>query len=150
MPVAIMLYDKRLDVWHPGAHTGTFRGNQLAFAAGVAAGRIIERDGILDHVRAMGEHALAALQRLVDEHAIAGEARGSGLMLGLELVDPATGAPNGAAAVAVQRGALERGLIVELGGRDDCVVRFLPPLNVSRETLDRALSILDEALAAAA
>jgi diaminobutyrate-2-oxoglutarate transaminase len=69
-------------------------------------------------------------------------------MLGLELVDPATGAPDGAAGNAVQRAALERGLIVELGGRSDCVVRMLPALNITLQQLDRALAILREAVAA--
>ena len=146
MPIAIMLYDESLDVWGPGAHTGTFRGNQLAFAAGVAAGRIIERDGILEHVRRVGRYALERLDRLAQEHAIAGDARGSGLMLGLELVDPATGEPDGDAARALQRNVLERGLIVELGGRDDAVVRLLPPLNVSQETMDQALAIIASGL----
>ncbi len=150
MPIAIILYNRDLDVWHPGAHTGTFRGNQLAFAAGVVAGRIIERDGILENVRTLGAHALSELGRLVQDYGAAGEARGSGLMLGLELVDPATGAPDGAAGIAVQRAVLERGLIVELGGRQDAVVRLLPPLNVSRGTLDRALAILRDGLAAVA
>src|SRR3954468_11915793 len=59
MPISIMLYREELDVWHPGAHTGTFRGNQLAFAAGIAAGRIIERDGILADVRTRGARALS-------------------------------------------------------------------------------------------
>ena len=63
------------------------------------------------------------------------------------MVDPLTGDPNGDAARSVQRLALERGLIVELGGRDDAVVRLLPPLNVSRRTLDQALTILAEAVA---
>jgi diaminobutyrate-2-oxoglutarate transaminase len=138
MPISIILYDKDLDAFRPGAHTGTFRGNQLAFAAGLAAGRIVERDGILDDVRTLGEYALGRLEELVRDYPVAAEARGSGLMLGLELADPVSGA------------ALERGLIVELGGREDAVVRFLPPLNVSRATLDRALAILTEALAEAA
>ena len=51
-PVAIILYDERLDVWAPGAHTGTFRGNQLAFAAGAEAVRIMRRDDVLGNVRA--------------------------------------------------------------------------------------------------
>ena len=53
-PVAIILYDERLDVWAPGAHTGTFRGNQLAFAAGAEAVRIVRRDDVLGNVRARG------------------------------------------------------------------------------------------------
>ncbi len=147
MPVSILLYDGQLDAWSAGAHTGTFRGNQLAFAAGVEAMRIIERDGILDNVAELGAVALAALSELADEHELVAEARGMGLMLGVELIDPATGEPNQKAAVAVQRAALERGLIVELGGRDDAVVRLLPPLNVTRATLDQALGILREAVA---
>jgi len=147
MPVALILYDERLDKWQAGAHTGTFRGNQVAFAAGLKAMEIIQRDSVLDNVREMGEVALAALQELADRHPVVGEARGSGLMLGFEMVDPVTGDPNGDAARNVQRLAIERGLIVELGGRDDAVVRLLPPLNVSRRTLDQALAILAEAVA---
>lgn len=147
MPIALVLYDKRLDVWKPGAHIGTFRGNQLAFAGGVAAVAIIKRDRILDNVRELGEYALATLEEFAREHAMIAEARGSGLMLGIELVDPATGEPDSAAAIAVQRAALERGLIIELGGRHDAVLRLLPPLNVTRRTLDQALEILQDALA---
>jgi diaminobutyrate-2-oxoglutarate transaminase len=146
MPVAIIMYDERLDAWDAGAHTGTFRGNQLAFAAGVAAVRIIKRDRVLENVREQGAVAMAGLQALADEFEIVAEARGTGLMLGIELVDRDTGAPNSSAAQAVQRTALERGLIVELGGREDAVVRLLPPLNVTRETIDQALAILREAL----
>ena len=51
-PVAIIIYDERLDVWAPGAHTGTFRGNQLAFAAGAKAVEIVRRDDVLGNVRA--------------------------------------------------------------------------------------------------
>ncbi len=147
MPVALIMYDERLDKWEAGAHTGTFRGNQVGFAAGLRAMEIIQRDGVLENVREMGAVALAALQELADRHPVVAEARGSGLMLGFEMVDPLTGDPNGDAARSVQRLALERGLIVELGGRDDAVVRMLPPLNVSRRTLDQALTILGEAVA---
>jgi diaminobutyrate-2-oxoglutarate transaminase len=146
MPVAIVLHDRAMDAFEPGAHTGTFRGNQLAFAAGAAAARIIRRDGVLEQVRDTGARALSALQSLAGRHEIVAEARGRGLMLGIELADPTSGAPDGAAAIAVQRAALERGLIVELGGQDGCVVRMLPPLNVSNETLEQSLEILDGAL----
>jgi diaminobutyrate-2-oxoglutarate transaminase len=147
MPLAVILYDASLDVWGHGAHIGTFRGNQLAFAASVAAGRIMERDGILEHVVQLGAHARAGLDEIVRDCEIAIEARGVGLMLGIEVADPETGAPDSDVARAVQRGALERGLIVELGGREDAVVRLLPPLNVTRETLDQALAILSAAFA---
>lgn len=147
MPIAIVLHDKRIDAFAPGAHTGTFRGDQLAFAAGVATVRIIKRDGILDHVRELGAYALSVLEGFAREYEIVGQARGGGLMLGIELVDPITGEPNSAASVAVQRGAIERGLILELGGRGGAVVRLLPALNITRETLDQALEILAATLA---
>jgi diaminobutyrate-2-oxoglutarate transaminase len=146
MPIAVIMYDERLDTWTPGAHSGTFRGNQLAFAAGTASARIIRRDAILKNVSERGAAAMERLQALADSHEIVAEARGAGLMLGIELADPFTGEPLGDAAAIVQRAALQRGLILELGGRDDAVVRLLPPLNVSRRTLDQALEILDQAV----
>ena len=66
------------------------------------------------------------------------------------MIDPETGAAAPDLASRIQRSALERGLILELGGRYDAVVRMLPPLNVSRATLDQALGILRETLAQAA
>lgn len=145
MPVSVVLYDETLDAWAPGAHTGTFRGFQPAFAAGLAALEIIRRDGVLANAREQGAHALAALRELAAGHAGIAEARGAGLMLGLEFADVATGAPDGATAAAVQRACLLRGLIAEVGGRDDAVLRLLPPLDVTRRTLDQALTILREA-----
>ena len=150
MPIALVLHHRRLDAFAPGAHTGTFRGNQLAFAGGVCFARILRRDGILERVREQGSYALAALQTIAADHEIVAEARGSGLMLGIELIEPASGEPNSRAAYLVQRACLENGLIVELGGRGDAVIRLLPPLNVSRETLDQALEILASAIATAA
>ena len=144
-PVALIIYDQRLDTWAPGAHTGTFRGNQLAFAAGTEAVRIVRRDGVLQNVRDRGrqiERLLAPLQDLP----LVREIRGIGLMWGVELADPDTGRPAGALAREVQHRALRRGLILECGGRDDCVVRMLPPLNVTAETVELACEILATSL----
>ena len=69
-------------------------------------------------------------------------------MWGIELADPVTGAWAGELAGRVQARALRGGLIVELGGRDDCVVRLLPPLNVTADVVDTACDILIEALRA--
>ena len=97
---------------------------------------------VLERVKDSGSYAMEVLKGFARDHELVGEARGSGLMLGLELVDPLTGAPNSQAAKAVQAGAIARGLIIELGGRGGCVPRLLPALNVSRETLDQAFEIL--------
>lgn len=150
MPIAVVMYDRSLDTWAPGAHTGTFRGNQLAFAAGLAAVRIIQRDGILEHVRNESRYIVEQLDELQREYPLIGDVRAAGLMIGMEIVDPETGDAKPEVARALQRAAFERGLIVELGGRFDAVVRFLPPLNVTRETVDQALDVFREALAESA
>ncbi|MBS2533811.1 diaminobutyrate--2-oxoglutarate transaminase family protein [Catenulispora sp. NF23] len=147
-PVALIIYDEKLDVWEPGAHTGTFRGNQLAFAAGAAAVGIIRRDGILDNVVQRGEQIADRLKPLVDDPWVA-EVRGRGLIWGIEFADPKNGRPAGGLAAAVQAAALRGGLIVELGGRDDCVVRMLPPLNVTTGTVEAACTILLDAIGTA-
>jgi diaminobutyrate-2-oxoglutarate transaminase len=146
LPVSMIMYRRRLDTWAPGSHIGTFRGNNLAFASANAYLDVVERDGLLGHVREQGVYLLAALRALGAGSPLVGDVRGRGLMLGVEL----TGyGPAGAGEVAtrVQRAALRRGLIVEIGGRDDCVIRLLPPLNVSRHTVDEALAVLRTAFA---
>lgn len=143
VPVAIILYDQRLDVWAPGSHTGTFRGNQLAFAAGVETIRIFRRDDVLGNVRRRGDQIACALSRL-RKHPWIRDVRGLGLMWGIELADPRDGRPAGELATQVQTQALRRGLILELGGRYNSVVRILPPLNVTEEVTDAACAILLE------
>lgn len=145
LPVAIVIFAAELDAWAPGAHTGTFRGNQLAFAAGTRTIDIVRRDDVLGNVRARGEQ-IANRLAVLTEHPAVLEVRGRGLMWGIELAAPGDGRPATELAEQVQARALRGGLIVELGGRDDCVVRMLPPLNVTAEDVDIALSILLEAI----
>ncbi|MCE3550918.1 diaminobutyrate--2-oxoglutarate transaminase family protein [Pseudonocardia sp. RS11V-5] len=145
LPIAIIIYHERLDVWAPGAHTGTFRGNQLAFAAGVEYARIVARDDVLGNVRRRAAQIAACLDRLRADPWVQ-DIRGMGLMWGVELADPLSGRPAGELAARVQSEALANGLIVELGGRDDCVVRMLPPLNVTAEVVDTACAILTGAV----
>lgn len=142
LPLAVVVYRAELDRWAPGAHAGTFRGNQLAMATGLAALRHIVREDLPAHAAAMGERLRGHLLAVQRAHACVGEVRGRGLMLGVELV--AAGAPDacgarpadGRLARQVQAECLGRGLIVELGGRHDAVARFLPPLIVTAEQVD--------------
>ena len=145
LPVAVIFYDKSLDRWEPGAHTGTFRGNQLAFASGAAAVRIIRRDDVLGNVRRRSEQVAALLAPLAANPWVR-EVRGRGLMWGIELADPVSGKQAGALARAVQARALNRGLILECGGRDDCVLRMLPPLNVSAEVIEIGCRLILETI----
>ena len=145
LPVAVVIYDARLDVWSPGAHTGTFRGNQLAFAAGAETVRIFRRDEVLGNVCQRGEQVAARLAGL-RTHPGVSEVRGLGLMWGIELAEPRDGRSVTELAQEVQARALRSGLILELGGRDGCVVRMLPPLNVTAQVVDIACSILLNAI----
>ncbi|MGK4578795.1 aspartate aminotransferase family protein [Kitasatospora sp. HPMI-4] len=144
-PVALILYDRDLDTWAPGAHTGTFRGNQLAFAAGTQAIHIIRRDDILTNVVQRGRQITERLAPL-DDNPYVTEIRGRGLVWGIEFADPASHRPAGKLAARVQATALRHGLIVEVGGREDCVVRLMPPLNVTPDTVDTACTILLDAI----
>jgi diaminobutyrate-2-oxoglutarate transaminase len=90
--MAIISYDERLDVWAPGAHTGTFRGNQLAFATGAEAVRIMRRDDVLGNVCRRGDQVADRLSGL-EANPWVREVRGLGLMWGIELADPRTGRP---------------------------------------------------------
>ncbi|BAP43364.1 diaminobutyrate-2-oxoglutarate aminotransferase [Pseudomonas sp. StFLB209] len=156
LPLAVMVYQDWLDAWQPGAHAGTFRGNQMAMAAGSAVIRYIEQHNLVQHAADMGQRLRSHLLELQQRVPQLGDVRGLGLMLGVELVDP-DGKPdaqghaphNGALASRVQRECLKRGLILELGGRHGSVVRFLPPLIISAEQVDQVGRIFAKAVQAA-
>ncbi|WP_439959581.1 diaminobutyrate--2-oxoglutarate transaminase family protein [Streptomyces luteocolor] len=91
LPLAVVIYRDDLDVWPPGAHAGTFRGNQLAMAAGTATLAYVRENGLAERAATLGAHMLAQLRSLAAEHPCIGEVRGRGLMIGVELVDPSGG-----------------------------------------------------------
>lgn len=140
---------------HPGgtgAHAAAFRGNQLAMAAGAATIRHIRENHLAAHAARIGTRLAHGLRRIQADEPVVGDVRGRGLMLGIELVDP-DGAPPpaaGALAAAVRTEALDRGLIIGLGGRDDTILRLLPPLTMTEEQAEAVLTRLADAVAAAA
>jgi diaminobutyrate-2-oxoglutarate transaminase len=156
LPMAAVIYEESLDGWAPGAHTGTFRGTTLALAAGAATLRIVSAEGLAERAADLGERLLERLTDLAEERPSIGHVRGRGLMIGVELVEP-EGEPDGAGARPACTGValrarsecLRRGLIVELGGRHDAVLRLLPPLIMSEGEADSVLERLAEALEAA-
>ncbi|MGW0534505.1 diaminobutyrate--2-oxoglutarate transaminase family protein [Streptomyces sp. NPDC003032] len=89
LPLAVVIYRDDLDVWPPGAHAGTFRGNQLAMAAGAATLAYVRENGLAERAATVGARMLAQLRSLAASHPCVGEVRGRGLMLGVELVEPA-------------------------------------------------------------
>ncbi|MFD9457490.1 diaminobutyrate--2-oxoglutarate transaminase family protein [Streptomyces sp. NPDC059985] len=150
LPLAVIVYRAELDVWAPGAHAGTFRGNQLAMAAGTATLAHVRRNGLAERAAVLGERMLTALRGLAADHPCVGDVRGRGLMIGIEFVDPETGAAAPDLAAAVRQACLDRGLIVELGGRHAGVVRLLPPLTLTDEQAAAVLDRLADAVPAAA
>ncbi|WP_254544034.1 diaminobutyrate--2-oxoglutarate transaminase [Halomarina pelagica] len=156
LPLAVVVYDERLDVWEPGAHAGTFRGNQLAMAAGEATIEYVLEHDLHERAAAMGARLRDRLDAVSERHDAVGDVRGRGLMLGVEFVDP-TAEPDGIGsypadgdlAERVRAECFDRGLIVELGGRHGATARFLPPLIVTREDVDAIADRFDEAVEAA-
>ncbi len=154
LPLAVLVYHEDYDGWLPGAHTGTFRGNTLAMAAGAATLRHVAREGLAERAATIGALMMARLTGLSAELPVIGEVRGRGLMIGVELVDP-EGTPDSRGirpaaprlAAEVRAACLERGLIVELGGRHDSTVRLLPPLVITDEQVEAVLDRLADAIA---
>ncbi|MCW8345045.1 pyridoxal phosphate-dependent class III aminotransferase [Vibrio sp. ZSDZ65] len=153
LPMSLLVFDKAIDTWQAGEHTGTFRGNQLAMVSGAKALEIIERDNLVEHANVAGAYLRLGLERIQSRVNCIAQVRGMGLMLGFEVMKP-TGEKNkfgepladGELTLAIQRAALERGLMVEKGGRDGSVIRLLPPLIISYEQIDFALRVLEEAI----
>ncbi|EIT86381.1 diaminobutyrate--2-oxoglutarate aminotransferase [Fictibacillus macauensis ZFHKF-1] len=156
LPLALVVYDEALDQWQPGAHIGTFRGNQLAMAAGTATLRYIKKHQVSDHAAAMGEKLMLTLKEWQHFIKEIGDVRGRGLMIGVEMVDP-TGARSKSGsypahpllAKSIQRECFNRGLMIEVGGRHGSVMRFLPPLIVTEQQLHDIMVIFKESLLAA-
>lgn len=149
-PLSVVVYDKALDTWGPGAHAGTFRGNQLAMAAGTVVINRIKDPAFLEDVVRKGEKMRSRFLKLKDEVSIIGDVRGKGLMLGVEFVDPngpkdLMGNPGtgGDIALRVQRLCFENKLIMEKGGRNGCVMRCLCPLTITDEQIDEAMDIFE-------
>ncbi|AVT38331.1 diaminobutyrate--2-oxoglutarate transaminase [Plantactinospora sp. BB1] len=142
LPMALTLIRPDLDVWAPGEHNGTFRGNNLAFAAAAATLRHYwADDSFAQQVRAKGEWLAGALREFTAP--LAGiTTRGRGLVHGVVFASPGR-----ASKVAAE--AFDRGLLVETSGADAEVVKLLPPLTASIEELGQGLAILTEATRAA-
>jgi diaminobutyrate-2-oxoglutarate transaminase len=156
LPLSVVLYHQDLDQWGPGAHAGTFRGNQLAMAAGIASLRYTQEQDLVTHAQVMGERLLTHLRQIQQDLPWLGDVRGRGLMVGVEMVDPTKPAnsrdihpQSSEVARKVQAECFRRGLIIELGGRYGSVVRFLPPLIVTGEQIDLICEIFQAAVVAA-
>ncbi len=152
-PLSIVIYNKELDKWQPGAHTGTFRGNQLAMKAGTVLLRRVANPDFLKEVTRKGEKIMARMNAIKEKAPVIGNVRGTGLMIGCEFVDP-KGKPdvnglypaNGEAAALVQQLCFKNKLVMEKGGRGGSVMRCLCALTVTDEEIDIAMDIFEKAV----
>jgi diaminobutyrate-2-oxoglutarate transaminase len=154
LPLAVVVFREELNTWEPAAHTGTFRGNQLAMAAGLATLRFLREHDLASHAATLGARCLTMLGELTARHPFVGDVRGRGLMLGVEIVAPdetdGAGRPRGDGhrARQIQAECYKRGLIVEVGGRHGAVLRLLPPLTITRGQASEVCEIVADACAA--
>lgn len=135
------------DSLKPGEHLSTFGGNPISCAAALENIAVMQEERLPQEAARKGEIALTRLREMQERHALIGDVRGLGLMIGIELVkDPITKAPAGAEAAAVKRLAREAGVIIGAGGPAGNVVRLQPPLVIDDTQLHRVLDVIDEAL----
>jgi diaminobutyrate-2-oxoglutarate transaminase len=140
LPMAITLIKPEYDQWEPGEHNGTFRGNNLAFLTAAEALNYWKTDDFTEHIKDNAASLKSRIESIIEKYPeLNGEARGRGLMQGIAVhVD--------GMAEEICAEAFERGLIVETSGPKDEVVKFLPPLIIDEEGLDKGLTILEESI----
>lgn len=141
LPMSLLLLRPELDIWQPGEHTGTFRGNQLAFVGGTAALERAAELGLAALVEQKGSRCRQWLQERaapLDERLAV---RGLGLIWGLDCA----ALPEGFASRVSAR-CFELGLVIETAGRHDAVLKLLPPLTTPDEQLDQGLAVIEQAV----
>jgi 4-aminobutyrate aminotransferase/(S)-3-amino-2-methylpropionate transaminase len=133
-----------------GGLGGTYGGNPVAAAAALAVLDQIEKEGLLERSRTLGEQVLGRLGEMQQRHQVIGDVRGRGLMTAIELVsDRETKEPlPGAVGNAIVQRCLVEGLVILKAGTYDNVIRLLPPLTIDERLLDDGLQILDDAIGA--
>jgi 4-aminobutyrate aminotransferase len=146
LPLGVMTAKSEIMSWPPGTHASTFGGNPVACAASLATLTLL-RDGLVRNAEVVGAHMLAGVKALMNTHAIIGDVRGRGLMIGVELVrDRQTKERATTERDRVVHECFRRGLLVLGAGQN--AIRLSPPLVLTTSQADTAIGILDQALTA--
>lgn len=143
LPMSLVLMKPELDVWKPGSHSGTFRGNNLAFVTAAQALDSYWADNRFEkEVGRKAEIVRDRLESIVQSYPSAGlSVRGRGLIQGL--VTP----PDDDLANAISAKAFEHGLVIETSGANDEVLKLLPALTIEEEQLKKGLEIIERSVA---
>jgi 4-aminobutyrate aminotransferase len=136
MPLGAIIARADLMKWQPGAHGSTFGGNPVCCAAALATLDLIE-GGLMENARKVGDHMMKESKKLAGRHAVITDVRGRGLMMGLELNDPAL-------VKRVVLGAFQKGVLLLGAGKS--AIRLAPPLTIDEEDVRIALSTIGELL----
>ena len=130
----------------PGDHLSTFGGNPVSCAAALANIEFMEKENLPACATEIGNYAMSKLRELQKQNSLIGEVRGLGLMIGVELVKDEKLAPASTEAEALRDALLRQGVLVGVGGVYGNVIRFQPPLIITRQQIDRALKAFEAAL----
>jgi 4-aminobutyrate aminotransferase/(S)-3-amino-2-methylpropionate transaminase len=137
-----------MDSVDPGGIGGTFGGNPICCAAGLAVLKILKEENLVERANAVGEKVMKKFRSMVKKYPFVGDVRGLGAMNGMEIVvDKKNPKPNGDLAKAIVKRCYEKGLIMLTAGGFGNVIRHLVPLVVTNDQLEKGLKILDEAMA---
>jgi diaminobutyrate-2-oxoglutarate transaminase len=139
LPMSLLLMRPHVDTWKPGEHNGTFRGNNIAFVAATVALEYWVDGKFEAEVRSKGLRVSERLTAIARKHNGA-TVRGRGLLQGIAWEDTTV-------ASEVSHLAFERGLIVEVCGAENEVLKLLPPLTIPLRALDEGISTIEECLA---
>jgi 4-aminobutyrate aminotransferase len=144
MPLGVTTARSEIMAWPPGAHASTFGGNPVSCVAALATIKLL-KERLMANAADVGAHLIDRLRGLQETHAIIGDVRGKGLMIGIELVkDRQTKERASQERDRVVDECFKRGLLVLGAGRN--AIRLSPPLVLTKDEADTAVRILDEAL----
>ena len=144
MPLGAMVSQSEVMTWIPGSHASTFGGNPLSCQAALTTIDLLQ-GGLLQNATSLGEYILGQLKELQKRFPLIGDVRGKGLMIGVELVkNPVTKEKAIEERNRVIQACFEKGLLIL--GCGENVIRFIPPLIITKREADTALTILEEVL----
>lgn len=141
LPFAVVLFKPELDLWKPGEHNGTFRGNNFAFVTAKAAiDHYWSDDTFAKEVQSKGRYVADRLEAIVNKYGDDNfTTRGRGMFQGINCV-------NGEIAGKITKKAFQNGMMIETSGADDHVVKLLCPLTIKMENLTKGIDILEAAI----
>jgi 4-aminobutyrate aminotransferase len=146
LPVGACVARADIMDWHKGAHASTFGGNPVCLASALKTIELLE-GGLVENAATVGKYLEDGLRRLQDKYDCIGDVRGLGMMLGVEFVtDRETYKADPDLRDRIEMACFNRGLIIL--GCGTSTIRWSPPLILSKENVDVALAIFDEAIGA--